>query len=130
VRVAWGRARFLFRDPFPHPRVKTVHATFTAHGSQGLATSAPRITPGFVISFAFTTAPLPLPGSRLTRNSSGTRQLLDPENVNPLASFPLYAAFPRSEYYDAPDAHALPRWATHLPAWASHVHIDGLYGTM
>jgi hypothetical protein len=41
-------------------------------------------------------------------------------------SFPLYAAFPRSEYYDAPDAHTLHRWTAQLPAWASHVHGDGL----
>jgi hypothetical protein len=48
-------------------------------------------------------------------------------NVNPLASFPLYAAFPRSEYYDASDAHAL-HWGTApLPAWASHVPTDTLY---
>ena len=74
---------------------------------QGLATSAPSVTTGLVISVAFTSAPLPLPGSRLTRTSSGTKPLLDRENVNPLASFPLYAAFPRSEYYDASDAHEL-----------------------
>jgi hypothetical protein len=74
---------------------------------QGLATSAPSVTTGLVISVAFTAAPLPPPGSRLTRTSSGTKQLLDHENVNPLASFPLYAAFPRAEYYDASDAHEL-----------------------
>ena len=91
---------------------------------QGLATSA------LVISVAFTAAPRPLPGSRLPRTSSGTKQLLDRENVNPLASFPLCAAFPRSEYRDASDAHAL-QWGTApLPAWASHVHHDVLYGSM
>jgi hypothetical protein len=52
--------------------------------------------------------------------------ILDPENVNPLASFPLYAAFPPSESYDAPDAHTPHRWTAQLPAWASHVHGDGL----
>jgi hypothetical protein len=76
--------------------------------------------------------PPTIPGQRyswLTRNSSGTRQLLDQNRVNPLASFPLYAAFPRSEYYDASDALACHRWTAHLRihAKASHVHTDTLY---
>ena len=99
---------------------------------QGLATSAPRITPGFVISFAFATAPLPridsIRGSRLARPSSGTRQLVDLENVTPLAPFPLYVAFPRSEYYGAPDADTLHGWTAQLPVSASHVHGRGLCG--
>jgi hypothetical protein len=95
---------------------------------QGLATSTPSVTIGRVISVAFTAAPRPLPGRRLTRTSSGTKQLLDPENVNPLASFPLYPAFPRSEYCDASDAHTL-HWGTALLlALASHFHNDVLDG--
>jgi hypothetical protein len=50
-----------------------------------------------------------------------------PELFNRLAAFPVCAAFPRSEYYAASDAHALHRWTAQLPAWASHVHADGLY---
>jgi hypothetical protein len=92
----------------------------------GLTTFAPRITPGLVISFAFTAAPAILRDHRLTQTSSGTKQLLDQENVNPLASFPLCAAFPRSEYYDASDACTLHSWTAQLPAQASHVHDDGL----
>jgi hypothetical protein len=38
----------------------------------------------------------------------------------------MYAAFPRSEYYDGSDAHTLHRWTAHLDVWASHVHDDGL----
>jgi hypothetical protein len=38
------------------------------------------------------------------RTSPNDLQLLVVPNVDPLASFPMYAAFPRSEYYDASDA--------------------------
>ena len=93
---------------------------------QGLATSTPSVTTGLGISVAFTAAPLPLPGSRLARSSSGTTQLLDRENGNPLAPFPRWTAFPPSAYSDASDAQALQRGAAPLPAWASHVHPDAL----
>jgi hypothetical protein len=64
----------------------------------------------------------------LARDSSGTEQLIDPESVYPLAPFPTWTAFPSSEYYGASDAHAI-HWGTApLPAWASHVHNDILYG--
>src|SRR6266487_1332008 len=80
-------AQLCFPTPPSEPDVR-----LSAHPAlQGLATSAPSVTTGLVISFAFTAAPLPLPGSWLTRTSSGTKQLLDLENVNPLASFPLCA---------------------------------------
>jgi hypothetical protein len=40
----------------------------------------------------------------------------------------MYAAFPRSEYYDASDAHVL-HWGTApLHIGASHVHTAELYG--
>jgi hypothetical protein len=41
----------------------------------------------------------------VARDSSGTKQVIAPENVDPLASFPLYAAFPHSEYYGASATH-------------------------
>jgi hypothetical protein len=92
---------------------------------QGLA-FRPSVTTGLVISVAFTAAPLPLPGSRLTRDASGTKQLIDPKSVNPLTPFPTWTALPSSEYYDASDAQAL-HWGTApLRAWASHVHHDVL----
>ena len=69
---------------------------------------------------------------RLARNSSSTKQLLDQNHVSPLASFPLYAAFPRAEYYDASDALICHRWTAHLSIHirASHVHNDVLYGSV
>ena len=42
-------------------------------------------------------------------------------------SFPLSAAFPSSEYYDASDARILHRWTAHLHMRASHVHTNTLY---
>ncbi len=61
-----------------------------------------------------------------TKDSQGDLRLFVNPNVTPLAPFALYAAFPRSDYYGASDAHAL-HWGTApLPAWASHVHDDGL----
>jgi hypothetical protein len=43
--------------------------------------------------------------------------------------FPLYAAFPRSEYYDASDALVCHWWTAHLNihTGASHVHTNTLY---
>jgi hypothetical protein len=48
-------------------------------------------------------------------------------SVNPLPSFPMYAAFPRSEYYDGSDARALLWGTAPLHARASHVPTDTLY---
>jgi hypothetical protein len=41
----------------------------------------------------------------------------------------MYAAFPRSDYYDASDVSISHRWTAHLSILieASHVHTDGLY---
>jgi hypothetical protein len=122
-KVGAGRTATLC---FPTPPSEPGVPLLGHRALQGLATSTPSVTTGLVISVAFTAAPLPLPGSRLTRSSSGTKQLLDRENVNPLAPFPTWTAFPPSEYYDASDAHALHRGAAPLPAWASHVHPDAL----
>jgi hypothetical protein len=82
---------------------------------QGL-TSAPSVTTRLVMFVVFIAASTIVRDRRLTTNSGGTKQLLNRSNVNPLASFPMYAAFPHSEYYDASDAHAFPRWTAHLPA--------------
>jgi hypothetical protein len=92
---------------------------------QGLA-FRPSVTTGLVISLAFTAAPARVLDRRLARDASGTKQLIAPESVNPLAPFPTWTAFPSSKYYGASDAHAL-HWGTApLPAWASHVHHDVL----
>ena len=42
-------------------------------------------------------------------------------------SFPLYAVFPRSEYYGGSDAGLVPWRTAHLRKPASHVHSDGLH---
>ena len=105
-KVGAGRTATLC---FPTPPSEPGVPLLGHRALQGLATSTPSVTTGLVISVAFTAAPLPLPGSRLARSSSDTKQLLDRENVNPLAPFPTWTAFPPSEYYDASDAHALHR---------------------
>jgi hypothetical protein len=76
--------------------------------------------------FAFIAASAILRDYGLSPASGGTKQLINLNSVNPLAPFALYAAFPRSDYYGASDAHALHRGTAPLPAWASHVHDDGL----
>jgi hypothetical protein len=57
--------------------------------------------------FAFTAASIILRDHRLAPHAGSTRQLLDQNNVTPLAPFAMYAAFPRSDYYGASDAHTL-----------------------
>jgi hypothetical protein len=71
---------------------------------QGLATSQqlPVIGLSFIAAASVT---------GITRNSPGDLRLFVDPNVNPLAPFALYAAFPRSDYYGAFDAHAL-HWGT------------------
>jgi len=46
-----------------------------------------------------------------TKDSQGVLQLIVNPNVNPLAPFAVYAAFPRSDYYGASDAHMF-HWVT------------------
>ena len=50
------------------------------------------------------------------------------KNVDFLASFALYAAFPHSDYYDASDASISYQWTAHLNILieASHVHGNRL----
>ena len=62
----------------------------------------------------------------VTRTSPGDLRLFCSPSVTPLAPFPLYAAFPRSEYYGASDACWFPWWTAHLRQQASHVHTDAL----
>jgi hypothetical protein len=79
---------------------------------------------------AFIAASIVLRDSRLTSTSGDTRQLLDQNTVTPLPPFPLYAAFPRSEYYGGSDAIVVHRLAACLQTIASRVHRDRLYETM
>ena len=60
---------------------------------------------------------------------NGSRRFLFSRSVNLLASFPMWPAFPTSEYYDVSDALDGHRQTACLiiPSRASHVHIDGLY---
>ena len=97
---------------------------------QGLATSALGITAEFVRFVAFIAASAILRDHRLPSTSGGTKQLVDRNHVNPLASFPMYVAFPRSKYYDVSDALVWHRWTAHLHIHirASHVHTDVLCG--
>jgi hypothetical protein len=121
-----GQGAVLSRARFPTPASKPCMRLSPHTAPQGLATSAPSVTTGFVRFLAFAAASIVLRDDGLLPDSWESRQLLDQNHVNPLASFPMYAAFPRSEYYDAPDAHGLHRGAAPLPAWASHVHPDAL----
>jgi hypothetical protein len=107
------------RCPFgssPPPPPPNPAGSFPSTGLSRDWPSAASVTTGLVISLAFTAAPARVLDHRLARDVSGTKQLIDPESVNPLAPFPTWTAFPSSEYYGASDAHAL-RWGTApLPA--------------
>jgi hypothetical protein len=131
VRIwSLGAGRGALTSPFPHPRLETVHAAFTAHGSPEIGdfrsqryhkpdagfSRSKGMADGLVRFLAFAAASTVLRDDGLPRPSSGTKQLLDQNHVTPLASFPMYAAFPRPEYYDAPDAHALHQGTAPLPA--------------
>ena len=108
---------------FLHSPFRTGRATFTAPGSPGINIPLPSdyswcsyFHYGFV-------APSLLP----VWNSPGSR-LFYIESVNSLASFPMWTAFPSSEYYDASDAHIRHRQTACLSILvASHVHKDELY---
>jgi hypothetical protein len=111
-KVGAGRtAKLCFPTPPSEPDMRrSPHPAL-----QGLA-SASIVTDRFVMFFAFIAASIVLEDNRLTSTSGGTKQLIDRNIVNPLAPFALYAAFPRSDYYGASDAHAL-HWGTApLPA--------------
>jgi len=64
------------------------------------------------------------------RTSPNDLQLFVNPNVNPLAPFAMYVAFPRSDYYGASDAIVVHRLAARLQTIASRVHRDRLYETM
>jgi hypothetical protein len=66
----------------------TTRRTVSKHPAlQGLATSAPSVTPGVVRFVAFTAVSTILRDRRLTSHSGGTEQLIDQHHVNPLAPF-------------------------------------------
>jgi hypothetical protein len=84
------------------PPLRTVLAPFGAHGSPGIGDF-----PLLVIGSPFVGAARV---TRDTRTSPSDLQLLVNPNVNPLAPFALYAAFPHSDYYGASDSLVWHRW--------------------
>ena len=83
--------------PFPHPPHRTVHATLTAHGSPGV--SLPHGGLLYRLSHQVPAPRLPLYGfARDSPHCCGSCVRL---NVNSLAPFPLWWAFPTSEDYGA-----------------------------
>jgi hypothetical protein len=84
-KVGAGRTAALC---FPTPPSEPGVPVSEHRALQGLA-SASGVTVGFVMFFAFAAASMILRDHRLTPTSGGTKQLIDQNIVNPLASFPL-----------------------------------------
>jgi len=83
-----------------HSPHRTVHATLTAHGSPGV--SLPHGGLLYRLGHQVPVPRLPLEGfARDAPHCCGSYVLL---NVNSLAPFPLWLAFPTSEYYGASEA--------------------------
>ena len=95
---------YRLRACFPTPPSEPAVQVSLHRALQGLATSALCITAEFVMFVAFIAASGVLRDSRLTSNSGSTRQLLDQNNVNPLAPFAMWLAFLASDYYEASDS--------------------------
>jgi hypothetical protein len=87
------------RGPFPDSSLRTVHATFTAHGSPGPGFTCPRLLPGSSPPSPFA----PYPELLLDRRLSG-RGYLGSGGIQPLPPFALWPAFPTPDYYGGTDA--------------------------